>query len=263
VKTLSPLLEVPAQLALVLTLAASGPGEGVPIAPPAETAAIGSTQLRLTPEPLEGPYRFSETSWLRALREDLPASDPLAAYSGRIFKTSGGRYYVPDAADRGAILASRTNTALAARVAEIFAARNAARLRVGLRRPLSGGDLFIAHMFGSEAAIAFIRQTEAHPNDPAAQSAPDLVPAAPEPETGAPPLTLAQLYNRLTEPMRRFVRSAAAREALSARTREQEAALSLKSTIGESSLVAGVSAAASSIVWRTEADAAGTAASPQ
>jgi hypothetical protein len=261
VNLLSPLLEVPAQLALALTLAASGPGEGAPIAPFAETAAIGSTQPLLNSEPLEGPYRFSESSWLRALREDLPAGNPLAAYSGRIFKTSGGRYYVPDAADRRAILASRSSAALAARVAEIFAARNAARLRVALRRPLSAGDLYIAHMFGSEAAIAFIRQTETHPNDPAAQSAPDLVPAAPGPETGAPPPTLAQLYNRLTEPMRKFARSAVAREALGAR--EQEAALVLKPTIGESSLVAGVSAAASAVAWHTELDAAGTVASSQ
>jgi hypothetical protein len=263
VKPLSPLLEVPAQLALVLTLAASGPSEGAPIAPPTSAAAIASTQLQLTPEPLEGPYRFSETSWLRALREDLPSSDPLAAFSGRVFKTSGGRYYVPDAADRGAILASRTNAALAGRVAETFAERNAARMRVALRRPLSGGDLLIAHVFGSDAAIALIRQVEAHPNDPAAQSAPDLISTAPEPETGTPPLTLAQLYNRLTEPMRIFARTAAAREALSARAREQEAALYLKPTIGESSLVAGVSAAASSVAWHTEADAVQSAATPQ
>jgi hypothetical protein len=262
VKLLSPLLEVPAQLALVLTLAASGLGEGAAIAPPAETAAIGSTQILLTPE-FEGPYRFSESSWLRALREDLPASDPLAAYSGRIFRTSGGRYYVPDAADRRTILAARANAALAARVAETFAARNAARLRVALRRPLSGGDLYIAHVFGSEAAIAFIRRTEAHPNDPAARSAPDFVPAAPGPEMGAPPLTLAQLYNRMTEPMRNFARGAVAREALAARAREQEAALGLKPTLGESPLVAGVSAAASAVAWHTEIDAAASVASSQ
>ena len=261
---MSPLLEVPAQLALVLTLAASGPGDGALTAPPSTDAAgICSTQLLLNPEPLEGTYRFSEGSWLRALREDLPASEPLAAYSGRIFKTSGGRYYVPDAADRRAILASRANAALAARVAEIFAARNAERLRVALHRSVSSRDLYLAHIFGSEAAIAFILQTESHPNDPAAQSAPDLVPAATEPDTGAPPLTLVQLYNRLTEPMRKFARSATARDALATRAREQEAALGLKPTIRESTLVAGVSAAASAVAWRTELDAPGNVASSQ
>jgi hypothetical protein len=261
---LSPLLDVPAQLALMLTLAASGPSDGAGTAPPStDAAAIGSMQLLLNPEPLEGTYRFSEGSWLRALREDLPVNDPLAAYSGRIFKTSGGRYYVPDAADRRAILASRADAALAARVAEIFAARNAARLRIALHRPASSGDLYIAHIFGSEAAIAFILQTESHPNDPAAQSAPDLVPVAPEPATGAPPVTLAQLYNRLTEPMRKFARSASARDALAARAREQEAALGLKPTIGESTLVAGVSAAASAVAWRAELGAPANVASSQ
>ena len=126
VKLLSSLFEVPAQLALVLTLAASGPGDGAPGAPPpVETAPIGSTQVLLRSGPLEGPYRFSESSWLRALREDLPADGTLGAYSGRIFKTSGGRYYVPPVAERRPILAARANADLAARAAEAFAADNA------------------------------------------------------------------------------------------------------------------------------------------
>ena len=45
---MSSLFEVPAQLALVLTLAASGPGDGIRAAPPpVETAAIAPTQVLL------------------------------------------------------------------------------------------------------------------------------------------------------------------------------------------------------------------------
>jgi hypothetical protein len=232
VKLLSPLFDVPAQLALVLTLAASGPGEGTrAAAPPVETVAVAPTQVLLDFRQLEGPYRFSESNWLRALREDLPAVAALPAYSGRIFKTSSGRYYVPAATERRPILAARDNADLAARAAQAFAAHNASRLRIALRRPATAGDLYIAHVFGPEAAIAFIRQTEAAPNDPAARQAPDLVPSEPESESGTPPLTLAQLYNRLTDPLRKFSRGTTAQAAL--RAREQAAALDLKPTIAE------------------------------
>jgi hypothetical protein len=232
VKLLSSLFEVPAQLALVLTLAASGPGEGTrAAAPPVETVAVAPTQVLLDFRQLEGPYRFSESNWLRALREDLPAVAALPAYSGRIFKTSSGRYYVPAAAERRPILSARANADLAARAAQAFAAHNASRLRIALRRPATAGDLYIAHVFGPEAAIAFIRQAEATPNDPAARQAPDLVPSEPESESGTPPLTLAQLYNRLTDPLRKFSRGTAAQAAL--RAREQAAALDLKPTIAE------------------------------
>ena len=74
-------------------------------------------------------------------------------------------------------------------------------------------------------------QAEATPNDPAARQAPDLVPSEPESESGTPPLTLAQLYNRLTDPLRKFSRGTAAQAAL--RAREQAAALDLKPTIAE------------------------------
>jgi hypothetical protein len=232
VKLLSSLFEVPAQLALVLTLAASGPGEGTRAAPPpVDMAAAAPTQVLLDLRQLEGPYRFSESNWLRALREDLPAVAALPAYSGRIFKTSSGRYYVPAAIERRPILAARANADLAARAAQAFAAHNASRLRIALRRPATAGDLYIAHVFGPEAAIAFIRQAEATPNDPAARQAPDLVPSEPELESGTPPLTLAQLYNRLTDPLRKFSHGTAAQAAL--RPREQAAALDLKPTIAE------------------------------
>ncbi|MGZ5824131.1 MAG: hypothetical protein ACXWJ2_09330 [Hyphomicrobium sp.] len=228
---MSSLFEVPAQLALVLTLAASGPGEVTRAAPPpVDMAAVAPTQVLLDLRH-EGPYRFSESSWLRALREDLPAEAALPAYSGRIFKTSSGRYYVPAAAERRPILAARANADLAARAAQAFAAHNASRLRAALRRPATAGDLYIAHVFGPEAAIAFIRQAEATPNDPAARQAPDLVPSEPESESGTPPLTLAQLYNRLTDPLRKFARGTAAQAAV--RPREQAAALDLKPTIAE------------------------------
>jgi hypothetical protein len=263
VKLLSSLLDVPAQLALVLTLAASGPGSGAPTAPPPlETAAIESAQTLLDPQPLEGPYRFSEGNWLRALREDLPAGEAQVHYGDRIFKTSGGRYYVPSAGERQQILDARANLALAGRVAETFAADNAARMRAALHRPATAGDLYIAHVFGPEAAIAFIQLADARPNELAtkqvsglAQSAPELI------ATGGSPLTLAQLYKRLTEPVRKYARSAGAQATLQARAREQAAALDLKPTIAEATRP-GV-APAETLAWRAEVSASAGAVQPR
>jgi hypothetical protein len=261
VKLLSSLLDVPAQLALALTLAASGRGNGIPTSPPPlERVAIASTQTLLDPQPLEGPYRFSESSWLRALREDLPAGE--GRYSGRIFKTSGGRYYVPVAAERRQILEARANVALAGGAAEAFATDNAARMRVALHRAATGGDLYIAHVFGPEAAIAFIQLADARPNELAtkqvsglAQSAPELI------ATDGSPLTLAQLYKRLTEPVRKYARSAGAQAALQARAREQAAALDLKPTIAEATRP-GV-APAETLAWRAEVSASAGAVQPR
>jgi hypothetical protein len=260
VKLLSSLLDIPAQLALVLTLAASGPGNGTPTAPPLETAAIASTQTLLDPQPLEGPYRFSESSWVRALREDLPAGE--GQYSGRIFKTSGGRYYVPVAAERRQILEARANAALAGRAVEAFATDNATRMRAALHRAATAGDLYIAHVFGPEAAIAFIRLADARPNELAAKQIPGLAQSAPALiATDGSPLTLGELYKRLTEPMRKFARSAAAQAAVRSLAREQAAALDLKPTIAEAALPGAV--AAETLAWRAEVSASAGAVLPR
>jgi hypothetical protein len=261
VKLLSPLFEVPAQLALVLTLAASGPGGGTPTAPLPETAAIPSSQS-LDPQPLEGPYRFSESNWLRALREDLPAGEGQPDYSGRIFKTSGGRYYVPAAAERRQILDARANPALAGRAAQAFAADNAARMRAGLHRPATGGELYIAHVFGPEAAISFIMLAETRPSELAANLAPGLAQSAPElVKTDGAPLTLAQLYMRLTEPMRKYARSGSAIAARQTRADQQAAALDLKPTIPDVAQpqTASASPHADSFAWHAEVSESGGA----
>jgi hypothetical protein len=260
---LSSLLEVPAQLALVLTLAASGPGDGAPAAPLAETAAIASVQALPDASSLEGPYRFSESNWLRALRDDLPASETDADYSARIFKTSGGRYYVPAAAERQQILDARSNAALAARAAQAFAADNAVRMRGVLRRPPTAGDLYIAHVFGPEAALGFIQLAAARPSDPAAKQMPALAQSAPELLlTSGAPVTLAQLYKRLTDPMRKFARSSAA-AALQGRASREGAALDLKPTLEEASQVNPLSPRAEPLAWHAKVETSGGATLPQ
>jgi hypothetical protein len=198
VKLLSSLLEVPAQLALALSLAAATVGNEGPAAP---DAAGAPAHVTLQPQSLEGPFRFGEGIWFRALKEALPGKDA-PAFSARIFKTSGGRYYVPAAAERRQILEARKDGVLAGRVARAFAERNARGMRAALQRQVTAGDLYIAHVFGPEAALSFIKLAHARPNEAAAKHMPELARAAPA--LLAPkgvPISLAGLYERLTKPL--------------------------------------------------------------
>lgn len=196
---MSSLLDVPAQLALALSLAASAAGHQ-----PAGLAALAlpaqGAQVIYLAEPLEGPYRFSERNWLRALKDDMPKE--ASGYAARIFKTSGSRYYVPAQDERRKILKARWNATLAQRVAAAAAKRNARLLHAALRRPPRAGDLYIAHVFGPEAAIAFIELATAKPTARVARHLPGLMTAAPALFKGdGDSLTVQQAYARLTAPL--------------------------------------------------------------
>jgi hypothetical protein len=197
----SSLLDVPAQLALVLYLAAATVA-GEPAAPAAIAEPTAAT-APLVPQPLAGPLRFSEAMWLRALKDCSKGSDA-EDYAAAIFQTSGGRYYVPAEGERARILAARENVELAGRMAHAFALSNARHLTVALQRAPTPGDLYLAHVFGAEAAAAFIDLVVAKPRANAAEHLPELAQSAPAlVSVGRTPLTLAQLYIRLTAALRR------------------------------------------------------------
>ena len=196
---MSSLLDVPAQLTLALSLAAATAAAEPPRAP-AATLPPPAAAAALVPEPIAGPYRFGESMWLRALKEDLPRD--AHGYAQGIFRTSGGRYYVPRQTERRAILAARDDGALAARAARAFARSNARALRASLGRTPTAGDLYVAHLFGPEAAAHLIARARSHPGELATNYAPELAEKAAE-LFGARKrsLTLVQLYTKLTEPL--------------------------------------------------------------
>jgi hypothetical protein len=148
---------------------------------------------------MEGPLRFTERGWMRALYENQGEADGLGA---RIFVTSGGRYYVPVAGDRRRILDTRENVEIATRVTTAAAARDAARIRAALKRPPAATDLYVAHVFGPETAINLIEAVGRTPDAPLKESFPMLA-ALPEVQqgTGASP-TVAQFYRRLSAALR-------------------------------------------------------------
>jgi hypothetical protein len=196
---LSSLFDVPAQLALLLSLAAAGTGPTAPNAPGLAPTTFSAHTIR-EPILLIGPYRFGEEMWLRALKEG-PADDESRAMAGAVFRTSGGRYYVPASGERERILAKRASEELAARVARAFAEINRERMRTALQRPPTGGELYIAHVLGPETAVALIDGAKAAPDQIAAERLPELAAAAPEVAMAdGRRRTLAEVYDRFIEP---------------------------------------------------------------
>jgi hypothetical protein len=204
---LTLLLDVPAQLALVLSLAAATVAHEPPRAGAIEPSTALQSAATVQVGELAGPYRFGEGMWLRALKEGLRGD--ASGYAQGIFRTSGGRYYVPRQDERQRILGARHDPALAARAARAFAQANARALRSSLRRAPTAGELWIAHLFGPEAASRLIVRARSHPGAPAASEVPELAAAA-QALIGqrAASLTLAQLYAQLTLPLERALAEA-------------------------------------------------------
>jgi hypothetical protein len=195
----SSLFDVPAQLALALSLAASaGGGGGKPVLDPPAQAALDMFELTT----IEGPYRFSDAIWFRALKEAASGEDA-GDVAGSIFRTSGGRYYVPASAERSRILQKRYDANLAERIARSFAEHNADVMEEGLQRAPTPGELYIAHLFGPELATSFIRRVEAAPGKSAAKEMPEFARIAPGLvfERGVS-LSMGEVYDRLTQPVK-------------------------------------------------------------
>jgi hypothetical protein len=162
----SAVLEVPVVLAIALSLAANAAG-GEAARTPAPPPSASALTRAGDPDPL----RFGEQAWLAAVRSVGTAAG-LAAEQARIFKTSGGRYYVPSAEERTQILALRAEPATAAAVAHVMALANARSFAARAGRPARAGDLAIAHLLGLEAAIRIAAAAESAPETAAASAAP-------------------------------------------------------------------------------------------
>jgi hypothetical protein len=185
----SSLFDAPVQL--ILLLAAVVAGHAPAAAPPVEPASIVHAA--------RGPFAFSETIWLTALH-DGRGGDASAVYRGRIFKTSGGRIYVPVLAEQRAILAARRSAAMARAVANDLALANKASLQTRLGRAASVRDLYAAHVFGLDLAAKLAVLQAAEPEARIALVLPELGAAFPEAAnllSGAQ--TVAGFYQRLPD----------------------------------------------------------------
>ena len=191
---MSSLFDIPAQLALLLSLAA-GSAEPSPLSP-AIASSISQSVSQAAPPPYdapEGPLLYSEHSWLRALHDNPRAAKQIGA---RVFVTSGGRYYLPTPHDRPRILAARNDVALSTPVARAAAEHNAARMRHAFNRAPAAGDLYIAHLYGTETAIGLVRAVEEEPDALLRSRFPALADAAADASASAP-VTVEQFYRRV------------------------------------------------------------------
>lgn len=181
---------------MLLTLAAATAGQE----PTAAISQTGSLYAPVAIEPLEGPLRFTERAWLRALHENPQQAEDLAS---RVFVTSGGRFYVPVASDRRRILDARHDASLAARLARTNAERNAERMRNALNRMPAASDLYIAHVLGPETAISLIKVVSEAPDTALKKAFPGLSSSLPQLDRAAAgPTTVGQFYRLLNGALR-------------------------------------------------------------
>ena len=189
---MSSLFDVPQQLVVILHLAAVSGGDLAP------HQAISTHVLERRAESEDGTIAFSEQVWLRALK-DGAGGDDLQPLALRIFKTSGGRYYVPAEGERNRILAQRRDADLAGLVAFDFAKGNAVSIEAVTRRAPTVADLYLAHVLGPETVIELLLLAKQHPDDDLAARLPELGKMAPEMlDAGDRPATARVALSRLT-----------------------------------------------------------------
>ena len=238
---LSLVLDVPSALLFVLSIVAAEPRSNTPMPWPQMVPSPAASAQRA-----EGPFRFSEQVWLEAIKSTV-TDDALNAMAGRIFMTSNGRYYVPVAAERQAILGQRNDPVVAATVVEAFARRNAQILKGALHHDPSAGDLYAAHLLGSALAIRLIEVAQATPEALALKVLPEVATAIPNFGSSGPAQRLGarRLYDLLVRQVERNASPAVVARAAPARVEP-----TLRGPIADGAAPEALALAGSSSVWR-------------
>ncbi len=114
-----------------------------------------------------GMFQFIEQTWLGMVKRH-GAEHGLGEEASKIFQDSTGRYNVPDASQRRAILALRQDPRISALMAGELTAENRKVLENRLDRDVSSGELYAAHVLGAGGAARLITAAEQTPNSRAA-----------------------------------------------------------------------------------------------
>jgi hypothetical protein len=129
-----------------------------------------STSVQAKTSSATGLYQFIEQTWLGVVNE-FGGRHGLAAEANLIAR-SGRQFVVADAAERQRILDLRREPYLSALLAAEMLKRDTLRLERAMRRHLSGGEIYLIHFLGPDAAQTFIETMEQAPGAKAA----DLLP---------------------------------------------------------------------------------------
>ena len=188
---MSTLVDVPACLFAVLSLAASG-------ADATRLGEIAAATVEVRDDTAGGTYRMSETIWLTAWKAAETVDRLHLPAAPRVYVTSSGHYYVPGEGAREKLLTLRRDDEIAKRVTFGFAKRNADRLEIALGRRPRAEELYLAHRFGPETAASFIEINAERPTATLAAALPEVARVAPELATdGGRASTVGRAYERL------------------------------------------------------------------
>ena len=125
-----------------------------------------------------GLFQFVDTTWLDMVHRfgDKYGVGELAQ---QISQTSNGKLIVANATTRQKILDLRHDPAMSASLAAEYAKQNQNEMEHSLGRPLSRGDLYMAHFLGAGGATQFLKALDSKGDTPAAKLLPDAAASNP------------------------------------------------------------------------------------
>lgn len=129
-----------------------------------------STAVKAQTSSATGLYQFIEQTWLGVIYE-FGARHGLAA-EAKMIGRSGRQFVVSDAAQRQRILDMRREPYISALLAAEMLKRDTLRLENALGRHLTGGEIYLIHFLGPDAAQTFIETMEETPGVKAAELLP-------------------------------------------------------------------------------------------
>lgn len=129
-----------------------------------------STSVQAKTSSATGLYQFIEQTWLGVVAE-FGAKHGLAA-EAKLIGRNGRQFFVADAAERQRILDLRREPYLSALLAGEMLKRDTLRLEKAMGRHLTGGEIYLIHFLGPDAAQTFIETMEEKPDVKAAELLP-------------------------------------------------------------------------------------------
>jgi len=124
-------------------------------------------KLKSSKSSATGLFQFIDQTWLATVKQS-GAGLGYGRYANAIVHTSSGRYVVPNAAMRRAVMNLRYDPRANAVMAGAFTQQNAARLSRALGRAPTDGELYIAHVMGQSGAVKLISAAQNAPKTDAA-----------------------------------------------------------------------------------------------
>ncbi len=129
-----------------------------------------STSVQAKTSSATGLYQFIEQTWLGVVSE-FGTKHGLAA-EAKLIGRNGRQFVVADAAERQRILDLRREPYLSALLAGEMLKRDTLRLEKAMGRHLTGGEIYLIHFLGPDAAQTFIETMEETPDVKAAELLP-------------------------------------------------------------------------------------------